>query len=75
MGGDAIASRVVEMAGMQEHCDFVTQSTTTTDEGKKLRPDLVVKLPGGKQLVVDSKTPMDAYLDAIEAREQDDEAG
>ena len=50
---------------MQEHCDFHTQLTATTDEGKSLRPDLVVHLPGGKTIVVDSKTPMDAYLDAV----------
>ena len=56
---------------MQEHCDFETQVSTTTDEGKRLRPDLIVKLPAGQQIVVDSKAPMDAYLDAIEA--EDDE--
>jgi DNA recombination protein RmuC len=61
--------RVVELAGMQEHCDFEIQHTSTTDEGKKLRPDLIVRLPGGKTIVVDSKTPMDGYLDALEATE------
>lgn len=67
--GEMQLRRVVELAGMQEHCDFEVQHNSTTDEGKKLRPDLIVRLPGGKTIVVDSKTPMDGYLDALEANE------
>src|SRR5690606_10546865 len=68
--GELQLKRVVEIAGMLDHCDFVEQENRTTEEGR-LRPDLIVKLPGERNIVVDAKAPVSAYLDAIEA---DDEA-
>jgi DNA recombination protein RmuC len=62
--------RVVEATGMVEHCDFVLQATTRDAEGSLLRPDLVVRLPGGKQVVVDAKVPLAAYLDAWETEDE-----
>jgi len=72
--GEMQLQRVVEMAGMQEHCDFQTQTTTQTDEGKALRPDLIVMLPGGQKIVVDSKAPMGAYLDALDTQDDAEKA-
>jgi DNA recombination protein RmuC len=63
--GEAQLRNVVELAGMIEHCDYVAQATTATDTGT-LRPDLVVRIPGGKHVVVDAKAPLLAYLDAFD---------
>ncbi len=64
--GEETLRRVVEMAGMSPHVDFVEQPTVVGEEGL-LRPDLVVKLAGGRSIVVDAKAPLQAYLDALDA--------
>ena len=67
--GEMQLRRVVEVAGMVEHCDFDEQSTSDSAEGR-MRPDLVVHLAGGKHVVVDSKVPLDAFLQVAEATDE-----
>ncbi len=66
--GEMQLKRVVEMAGMISHCDFVEQASTT-NEGGRVRPDMIVNLPGGKKIIVDAKAPLSAYLEALEAKD------
>lgn len=71
--GEIQLRRVVEMAGMLEHCDFDEQVSTTTDDGR-LRPDMLVHMPGGRDMVVDAKVPLDAFLKLTDADDDDERA-
>ena len=65
--GELTLKRVAELAGMVDHCDFAEQQSVTGEEGR-IRPDMIVQLPGGRQIIVDAKTVLSAYLDAHEAQ-------
>lgn len=67
--GEVQLRRVVELAGMQAHCDFDEQASVDTEHGRQ-RPDMLVRLPAGKTVVVDVKTPIDAFLDAVAAEDE-----
>ena len=67
--GEHQLRRIVEAAGMLEHCDFTEQATAQTDAGR-IRPDLLVRLSGGRHVVVDAKAPFEAYLAAMEDRDE-----
>ncbi|WP_091365145.1 DNA recombination protein RmuC [Geodermatophilus telluris] len=68
--GEVQLRRVVEVAGLLEHCDFVEQPSSTNDEGAGVRPDLVVTLSDGRQVVVDAKVPFTGYIEAVQATDQ-----
>jgi DNA recombination protein RmuC len=70
--GELTLRRVVELAGMSEHCDFTEQETITTDSGRQ-RPDMIVNLPGLRRIAVDAKVPLQAFLDAVNPEKSEKE--
>lgn len=70
--GEIQLERVAELAGMTSYCDFSTQSSVRDSEGNLLRPDMVVSLPNGREIVIDAKTNIEAYLDALQAKHPDE---
>ena len=67
--GELSLKRIVEMAGMVEHCDFIEQVQRSNEE-RTIRPDMVIRMPDSRELVIDAKTPMDAYMDALQAENE-----
>jgi DNA recombination protein RmuC len=72
--GELTLKRLAELAGMVEHCDFQQQASTQTDNGQQ-RPDMVVRMPDKREIVVDAKTPLDAYLSAVECGDDNERKG
>lgn len=70
--GEITLKRVAEMAGMADQCDFVEQESTRGSAMGSLRPDMVVRLPGERNIIIDSKVPLSAYLDALEADSEEE---
>jgi DNA recombination protein RmuC len=68
--GEMTLKRVVELAGMSEHCDFTEQLTVCSDQGR-IRPDLIVHLPAEREIVVDAKVSLDAYLEALSSESEE----
>ncbi|QKT04772.1 DNA recombination protein RmuC [Ectothiorhodospiraceae bacterium 2226] len=68
--GEMTLKRLAELAGMVEYCDFQLQASVRDSEGATSRPDMVVRMPDGREIVVDVKTPLDAYLSAVEAPDE-----
>jgi DNA recombination protein RmuC len=71
--GELTLKRVAELAGMVAHCDFEQQRSVDTDSGRQ-RPDMVVRMPGGREIIVDAKAPLDGYLGAVEAQDDNTRA-
>jgi DNA recombination protein RmuC len=67
--GEMTLKRLAELAGMIEHCDFFEQQSLTTEDGI-MRPDMIVRMPDRRELVIDAKTPLDAYLNAIQTTDE-----
>ena len=72
--GELTLKRVVELTGMSEHCDFTEQVSVNTEEGR-IRPDMIVHLPADREIVVDSKVSLDAYMDAVAAEAEEKKKG
>ncbi len=70
--GELTLRRVVELAGMSEHCDFTEQETIATESGRQ-RPDMIVNLPGKRRIAVDAKVPLQSFLDAVDTEKSDEE--
>ena len=67
--GEVQLKRIVELAGMLEQCDFIEKESVLTEDRARQTPDLVIKLPGNTSIVIDSKVPIDAYLEAVNAKD------